>query len=427
MADGEWNPVEALKAQYPQMGMSDGQIMQTLQDPAKFRSAFPQYTDVTDDMIRTNMGKFAMRHPEYAPPPTLPGPPAPQYGPEGLERRPDAPFGGTYTGPGASAIDRPVRGRDLIPGAVVGGALGAYAAPTALPGTVAWLKSMVRPAIATYALSKAQDLPGVGPFLKQHPMIKWLPWLAAGSQTSEKPPFKDPGAPLPEMPPEELTQAAPLSRGGGKPAVDPRAGLGQIPVAPPEPAPTYSGAPYPSAPSTELQQARSLTQQPRAPVDPAAGLGQIPSTPQPGPAPSEPQPAPRTTSQAEFRRQLDQALPTAPQPGQPIYPRPNAPQMQAAPTPEEPIPSLTPVEGSSAVEGYHYDPQRREFSYKEKKSGITYVFGDVDPETAQKFEQAESKGRALDSVRKQPGAVHVAKIINGKRHAVIPTTKINPF
>jgi hypothetical protein len=70
---GTWNPIEALRAQYPKIGMSDAQILANLQDPDKFRSAFPQY-DLSDEDITTNMGKFALAHPEYSSPPPVASP-----------------------------------------------------------------------------------------------------------------------------------------------------------------------------------------------------------------------------------------------------------------------------------------------------------------------------------------------------------------
>lgn len=64
----EWNPVEAVKSKYPDIGMQDHEIARTLQDPAKFRAAFPEYTGVTDDEIKTKVGKFVDSRPEYQSP-----------------------------------------------------------------------------------------------------------------------------------------------------------------------------------------------------------------------------------------------------------------------------------------------------------------------------------------------------------------------
>jgi hypothetical protein len=64
----DWNPVNALKAKYPtevyRSGQSDADIASNLQDPAKFREAFPEY-DVSDDEIKMNMQNFISKHPEY--------------------------------------------------------------------------------------------------------------------------------------------------------------------------------------------------------------------------------------------------------------------------------------------------------------------------------------------------------------------------
>jgi len=43
-----WNPVEEVKTRYPDLGMTDEQIFQNLHDPAKFRSALPEYSIATD-------------------------------------------------------------------------------------------------------------------------------------------------------------------------------------------------------------------------------------------------------------------------------------------------------------------------------------------------------------------------------------------
>jgi hypothetical protein len=46
-----WNPVGAVKAKYPDSGLSDQQIFQDLHDPAKFRSELPEYSSATDAEI----------------------------------------------------------------------------------------------------------------------------------------------------------------------------------------------------------------------------------------------------------------------------------------------------------------------------------------------------------------------------------------
>ena len=58
-APQQWNPVAEFKQQWPNAKLSDGDILKNLQDPAKFRSAFPHYTGVTDDEIKTKMEAYS--------------------------------------------------------------------------------------------------------------------------------------------------------------------------------------------------------------------------------------------------------------------------------------------------------------------------------------------------------------------------------
>src|ERR1041385_8315536 len=66
MADGQdtqvWNPVDAIKQKYPNMGLSDQQIYQNLTDPNKFRSAFPEYSKMSDGDIRRGVARFATQY-----------------------------------------------------------------------------------------------------------------------------------------------------------------------------------------------------------------------------------------------------------------------------------------------------------------------------------------------------------------------------
>jgi hypothetical protein len=60
-----WNPVDAVKQKFPNMGLSDQQIYHNLSEPEKFRSAFPEYSGLKDDEIRTNMQKIGLSNPHY--------------------------------------------------------------------------------------------------------------------------------------------------------------------------------------------------------------------------------------------------------------------------------------------------------------------------------------------------------------------------
>jgi hypothetical protein len=71
-----------------------------------------------------------------------------------------------------------------------------------------------------------------------------------------------------------------------------------------------------------------------------------------------------------------------------------------------------PERESTAVEGFHYDPAQKEFHVKPVGGKDTYTYGDVPPEVAQDFANAESKGKAWQTLRNTPGVVYVKK--NGK-------------
>jgi hypothetical protein len=60
-----WNPVDAVKQKFPNMGLSDQQIYHNLSEPEKFRSAFPEYSGLKDDEIRTNMQRIGLANPHY--------------------------------------------------------------------------------------------------------------------------------------------------------------------------------------------------------------------------------------------------------------------------------------------------------------------------------------------------------------------------
>ena len=56
MPEDVFNPVTAAREHWPALAdWDDATILQNLQDPAKFRSAFPEYAQLSDDTIRTNM------------------------------------------------------------------------------------------------------------------------------------------------------------------------------------------------------------------------------------------------------------------------------------------------------------------------------------------------------------------------------------
>jgi hypothetical protein len=83
MPDKAWNPVQEVRTKYPGLkDWSDDRILQNLSDPKRFRAAFPQYSNLGDDVIKRNLsglrsanlppgvriaGKNAAGRPMYAP------------------------------------------------------------------------------------------------------------------------------------------------------------------------------------------------------------------------------------------------------------------------------------------------------------------------------------------------------------------------
>src|SRR5262249_38436843 len=74
----QFDPVAEFRQSWPNSGLSDQEVLKNLQDPQKFRSAFPHYTGVTDDEIRSRMSTYLPR--EAAP---APAPVSPQRTPQG--------------------------------------------------------------------------------------------------------------------------------------------------------------------------------------------------------------------------------------------------------------------------------------------------------------------------------------------------------
>lgn len=122
-------------------------------------------------------------------------------------------------------------------------------------------------------------------------------------------------------------------------------------------------------------------------------------------------PATPKAALASIQQQLNDAMGGKPlQPGIPLRD-----QLQAAIDAKTLPKGFTPVD-SSALKGFKYDPATREFE-SVTQGGQRYVHGDVSPEEAQSFADAESKGKAWQAIRNNP---LVAKVINGKRIAVKP-------
>jgi hypothetical protein len=169
-------------------------------------------------------------------------------------------------------------------------------------------------------------------------------------------------------------------------------------------------------PPAEVSQASSLARGPQPVVDPAQGLGSIPV--KPGAAGSVAQsvaaPAPKITPKV-MEQQLGKALGAQElKPNVPLRDQLSAKAPEAPKLPE----GFTPVD-SSALRGYKYDPATKEFETI-TQGGQRYIHGDVSPEAVQSFMDAESKGKAWQGIRND--GTLVAKVVNGKRVAVKPTS-----
>lgn len=197
------------------------------------------------------------------------------------------------------------------------------------------------------------------------------------------------------------------------------------PTPTPEPPAVYPGAPLPETPDPALLQSQPLAQGGQAATSPSDALGQIPLAKLPTEAVKQAvnelgtqASKPSLTARAnEIAIQLQKAMGTEPVQIKPGVTMRN--QMKMAPTEAPPtdLPEgFTPVE-STALKGYKYDPETREFE-SITQGGQHYVHGNVSPEEAAKFEAADSKGRAWQSVRNE--GTLVAKVLNGKRVAVKP-------
>ncbi len=169
--------------------------------------------------------------------------------------------------------------------------------------------------------------------------------------------------------------------------------------------PSYPGAPLPEAPPAEVGQARGLATGARTAPEPAAALSKVkvaqpaeqaaPSpeatpeaaAPQPTAAPEAPAQVP--TDPKTVERLLNEALGGKPlQKGIPLKSQGTAPKL-----PE----GFTPVD-SSAVRGYKYDAGAQELSTV-TNNGQVYTHGEVTPEEAQAFADADSKGKAWNGIR----------------------------
>jgi hypothetical protein len=245
------------------------------------------------------------------------------------------------------------------------------------------------------------------------PVAKWGTKIGStypGAPLPENP-GEFPGASLPEKPPAEVLQAQPIAAGAQPTANSPAAVLGKLP-----------------APWRMKPQADALAEVPTPATQPAAQSGEALSQVPIAPWRMRPQAAALGDSapaKATISQQLDDTLRTAVgnqavKPGVPMRYQFKTPAPAEGSVPAASIPEgHTPVEDSSAVRSFKYDPDAQELHIAPTK-GYTYVYGDVSPDQATGFQNAESKGTAWGSIRNSNPLV--AKIHeNGTRTAITPT------
>lgn len=293
-----------------------------------------------------------------------------------------AAIGGPVAKSGAEAAGLGKTGQELSEtgGQLVGGGLGAGAPEIAASRPGRTIAALAKPAGVA-----AEDLPVVGSAIKGAKALWDVPgkigeiWKKppVPAVPTPAPPAKLPAAfdPLPpKAPPVPGTADAPFQRGA--------IASSMAEPAPPAPAPTFQRG--------QLQNLLNKSLDAAPPLDPKAPIYQR------GQIAQRVKSAPSEDLTPVLQKSLDQV---------------NA--SKAADVSE----GHTPVT-SSAMKSYKYDPAAREFHARMTSGDTTYVYGDVSPEDAQAFETAESKGKALPQIKRNP---LVAKIVNGKRIAVKPS------
>src|ERR1035438_9310036 len=287
-----------------------------------------------------------------------------------------------------------------------------------------------------------------------------------------------PGASLPEKPPAEVLQAGVLQQ-GGKATTEPASALANVPIAKPQLPAGFQSAPQPYQAPTGT--AENPLQRPTPPT-PAEPARELPPAFQPAPKTMPPVPG---TVDLPFKSLFElpasaanQAIkelgPTAPLAdlteranniarlgellnkglsGKELEPNvPLREQLQASPgalpvksttrtaqgldsattsRPTSELPEPQPRNApepreSTAIKEFKYDPDAKEMHIQWKGNPPrTYIFGEVTPEQAGMFKNAESKGIAAKSIK--DNNVHVATIIDGKRISVRPAKSESDF
>lgn len=222
---------------------------------SKIRAAYPGAYDDMDDASLTKA--ILAKYPQYS---DLAAPPIEKPPIVGTAQRgqtsPEAAAtmqtmsGGTVPsflahGAGSLGPGQP----EATPGMGAAGAIGLGAsAAAAAPPTLPFLARMVNaakpyiaPALASAAISKAKELPIVGPIVQKIPYAEMLPWLFNPDKGKPEEPIQG-GAPYPENP-YEKAQAAADKRQFIKNAKDAASRESQMQTG------IYPGAPFPEAPA----------------------------------------------------------------------------------------------------------------------------------------------------------------------------------
>lgn len=157
---------------------------------------------------------------------------------------------------------------------------------------------------------------------------------------------------------------------------------------------------------------------PQAPPDVPPSAAPVDPNPSPGAAPLQMTPAtPKPMPKAVVEQQLSDALG-----GQAL--KPNVPlrnQMGLRSAVSKLPEGFTPIENSSALKGYKYDPATQEFDAI-TKDGQRFRHGEVSPAQFDAFQRADSAGKAWAELRKGPGVTPLGKVnAAGKVQPRIPS------
>lgn len=299
--------------------------------------------------------------------------------------------GPTDVNPSGSKVPRSIQNApdslgDAIAGVTGAGVAALGAAPVlgAVASKYPWVWKAAKTLAASEAIGQARKIPYAGKLIP--PGSEILPFLGLGGKAAAAEPTAAEAATAAEMPAGSAALGE-VPTPATQPAAQTGEALGTIPTAPWRMKPQAAALGDTPAPAT----ARQFTNKVGPMID--EGLGNPPT-----------------------------AKPAV-NPGQPIYRRTAA---SAAPVPAEgsvPTGNIpeghTPVEDSTAVRSFKYDADAQELHIAPTK-GYTYVYGDVSPDQATQFQNADSKGTAWGSIRNSNPLV--AKIHeNGTRTAMKPS------